>query len=351
MIGYYIHHHGMGHLRRAQAIAAFLPAGSVTGLSTLPRPAGWQGGWVQLEPDNTSAAPRSVDANGFLHWVPARDPGMRARMAQLSAWIQDTDPAVIVADVSVEAALLARLHGVPVVTVALPGVRTDRPHTIGFGVSDALIAAWPPEAPKMLHTDEDVPVQAVGAISGIPVREGRAPGPVSRVLVLGGSGGGGMDDAALNDARSQTSGVEWLPLGTTAGNRTADPLPYLAAADLVVTHAGQGALADVAAVGVPAVVVPQDRPYREQATTAEALAGMDVPVIVSSGFARQDWAAVLEAAARLDGRKWTVWNDGEGAERAARVIAQTAGITALPAGRGLRGGLPSAAAARSGAGA
>jgi len=333
MIGYYIHHHGMGHLRRAQAIAAFLPPGSVTGLSSLPRPADWQGSWVQLEPDNTSPAPRSVGANGHLHWVPARDPGLRARMAQLSGWIQDTDPAVLVADVSVEATLLARLHGVPVVTVALPGVRDDRAHTLGFGVSDAVIAAWPAGTPQMLHTNADLPagLQAVGAISGIPVQPGRAPGPVSRVLVLGGAGGGGMDDAALAGARNQTPGVEWVPLGTNPGNRSADPLPHLLAADLVITHAGQGALADVAAAGIPAVVVPQDRPYQEQATTGQALAGMDLPVIVSPGFARRDWPAVLETAAQLDGRKWKAWNDGKGAERAARIIAKTAGITA-PAG-------------------
>lgn len=346
MIGYYIHHHGMGHLRRAHAIAAALPPGSVTGLSSLPRPGNWQGGWVQLEPDNTSDAPRSVDANGNLHWVPARDPGLRARMAQLSAWIQETDPAVLVADVSVEAALLARLHGVPVVTVALPGVRTDRAHTLGFGISDAVIAAWPAEAPRMLETDGAQPdLHAVGAISGIPLQPGRAPGPVSRVLVLGGAGGGGMDDAALADARNQTPGVEWLPLGTKSHNRSADPLPHLLSADLILTHAGQGALADVAAAGIPAVVVPQDRPHQEQAATGGALAGMDLPVILSPGFARPDWAAVLEAAASLDGRKWAAWNDGRGAERAAQVIARTAGITASPGTSANREDVPAGAEA------
>lgn len=328
MIGYYIHHHGMGHLRRAQAIAALLPPGSVTGLSSLPRPADWTGPWVQLEPDNSSPAPQDVDANGQLHWVPVRDPGLRARMAQLSAWIQDTDPAVLVADVSVEAALLARLHGVPVVTVALPGVRVDRPHTLGFGVSDAVIAAWPVEAGQMLHAGHEVlaRLQPVGAISRLPVQPGRPPGKISRVLVLGGAGGGGMDDAALADARNQTPGVKWIPLGTNPGNRSADPLPHLLAADLVLTHAGQGALADVAAAGIPAVVVPQDRPHQEQAATGRALAALDLPVIVSRGFARGDWADLLKSAAKLDGRKWAGWNDGAGASRAAKVIAEVAGI-------------------------
>ncbi|MFZ3415329.1 glycosyltransferase [Arthrobacter sp. 3Tela_A] len=333
MIGYYIHHHGLGHLRRAQAIAAVLPAGGVTGLSSLPRPADWAGPWTQLEPDNSSDSPRDVDANGHLHWVPARDPGLRARMAQLSAWIQETDPAVLVADVSVEAALLARLHGVPVVTVALPGVRLDRAHTLGFGVSDAVIAAWPAAAERMLHAGAEVleRLQPVGAISRLPVQSGRLPGRIARVLVLGGAGGGGMDDAALADARAQTPGVQWIPLGTRPGNRSANPLPHLLAADLVLTHAGQGALADVAAAGIPAVIVPQERPHREQATTGQALAAMDLPVIVSQGFARRDWAAVLESAAKLDGRKWAAWNDGAGAARAARIIAGVAGIRTLPA--------------------
>lgn len=328
MIGYYIHHHGMGHLRRAQAIAALLPSGSVTGLSSLPRPADWTGPWVQLEPDNSAAGPQKVDANGHLHWVPLRDPGLRARMAQLSVWIQETDPAVLVADVSVEAALLARLHGVPVVTVALPGVRADRAHALGFGVSDAVIAAWPATAGQMLHAGPEVleRLQPVGAISRLPVQPGRPPGKISRVLVLGGAGGGGMDDAALDDARNQTPGVEWVPLGTNPGNRSADPLPHLLAADLVLTHAGQGALADVAAAGIPAVVVPQDRPHQEQATTGRALAALDLPVIVSRGFARRDWAGLVESAAELDGRKWTLWNDGAGAGRAAAVIAGIAGI-------------------------
>ena len=327
MIGYYIHHQGMGHLRRAQAIAAELPPGSVTGLSSRPRPEGWTGHWVQLDRDDTSTDPRGVDAGGHLHWVPVHDAGLRSRTARLAGWILDAAPAALVADVSVEAAVLARLHGVPVVTVALPGTREDPAHALGYGISDAVIAAWPPQAGNMLRSADSVldRVEPVGAISGLPVQPGRAPGPVSRVLVLGGAGGGGMADAEIDSARRQTPGVAWEALGTTAGNRTSDPLPHLLSASLVVTHAGQGALADVAAAGVPALVVPQERPHEEQLTTGRALAAMpDLPVIVSDSYSRQDWAAVLEAAALLDGRNWSAWNDGRGAARAAQIITRVA---------------------------
>jgi hypothetical protein len=336
MIGYYIHHQGMGHLRRAQAIAAHLPAGSVTGLSSLPRPAGWNNPWIRLERDDAAPAPVSADANGLLHWVPLHDAGLRERMGQLSAWIRETAPAALVADVSVEVAVLARLHGVPVVSVALPGLRGDPAHTLGFGISDAVVAAWPAAAPDMLVTSDDgvrgklVPV---GAISGLPVQPGRAPGPVTRVLVLGGAGGGGMQDADIEDARRQTPGVDWVALGTHSGNRAPDPLPHLLNASLVVTHAGQGAVADAAAAGVPAVIVPLERPHQEQVTTGRALSRMPgLPVIVAGTFAQGNWAQVLAAAEKLDGRGWTAWNDGQGAARAAQVIAGVAARKPVPAG-------------------
>ncbi|MDN3483627.1 glycosyltransferase [Arthrobacter sp. APC 3897] len=336
MIGYYIHHQGMGHLRRAQAIAAHLPAGGVTGLSSLPRPAGWNNPWIRLDRDDTGPEPASVDANGRLHWVPLHDAGLRERMGQLSAWLREAAPAALVTDVSVEAAVLARLHGIPVISVALPGQRGDSAHTLGFGISDAVISAWPPEAPDMLAVSGDWvsgKLFPVGAISGIPVQPGRPPGPVTRVVVLGGAGGGGMNDAAIEDARRQTPGVDWVALGTNPENRTSDPLPHLRDASLVVTHAGQGAVADAAAAGVPAVIVPLERPHQEQVTTGRALSRMPgLPAIVSPAFARSDWAQVLAAAAQLDGRGWSVWNDGKGASRAARVIADVA--AAIPAAAG-----------------
>ena len=50
MIGYYVHHQGRGHLSRLQAVAAHLNT-PVVGLSSLARPVGWDGDWVQLRRD------------------------------------------------------------------------------------------------------------------------------------------------------------------------------------------------------------------------------------------------------------------------------------------------------------
>ena len=122
MIGYYVHHVGTGHLNRAREVAR-VAGTAVTGLSSLPAPDDWPGEWVQLERDDAGASDgsaRDPSAGGRLHWVPLGDTGLRQRMASLSSWIEHARPDVLVSDVSVEVTLLARLHGVRVVSVVMP---------------------------------------------------------------------------------------------------------------------------------------------------------------------------------------------------------------------------------------
>jgi len=331
MIGYYIHHHGRGHLHRAVAIAAALGQ-PVTGLSSLPRPDEWAGDWVRLPLDlpgegGDADALRDVGANGRLHWVPLGVAGLRERMAAISAWIGAARPAVIVTDVSVEVSVLARLHGVPVVSVALPGERGDDAHRLGFDVSTAIIAAWPPEAGGMvtgLSLDAVARLHPVGAISRFPRREAGAARTPRRVLVLAGAGGDGFGVAAIAAARAAAPEWEWEHLGGSSGRWSDDPREALSAADVVITHAGQNALADVAAARRPAIVVPQTRPHDEQRTTARVLSAGHWPALLHDHLPEDEWPGLLARAAALGGEGWRSWNDGLGAERAAAVITDVA---------------------------
>lgn len=338
MIGYYIHHQGRGHLNRALAIVAELDQ-PVTGLSSQPRPVGWIGDWVELPRDDASVDPRDVDASARLHWVPLHDPGLRDRMARLSRWIADSRPRVIVVDVSVEVTLLARLHGVPVISVALPGVRADEAHRLGYDISTALIAAWPQEAEGMitgLTSTARRRLNCVGAISRFGSRaDARHPSPgpeVSRrVLLLGGAGGSSLDAATIAQARAATPEWHWTVLGGRGGLWVEDPWSQICSADVVVTHAGQNALADVAAARRPAIVIPEERPHEEQVTTASVLAGSSRwPALVRQNFPETGWPALLEEAAGLDGDLWERWNDGLGARVAAAVIHRELSHAAFP---------------------
>lgn len=321
MIGYYVHHHGRGHLSRATAIAAALDR-PVTGLSTLPAPPDWPGDWLQLPADDPEGAAIDPDAHGRLHWVPLDHPGLRARMARIAQWIDEHRPEAIVVDVSVEVALLARLHGVPVVTIAMPGRRTDPAHELGFAIATEIIGAWPPEAAPLRGAPElGARMHAVGAISRftptvpLPPTDGRR-----RVVVLGGAGGDTFTADAVARAREDAPDWQWTHLGAN-GSWTDDPWSALLDASVVVTHAGESAIAEVAAARRPAIVIPQERPHDEQRCTAAVLDDERWPALVQPQWPTTGWPALLERAAALDAGAWHAWNDGRGAERAAAVIA------------------------------
>ena len=118
MIGYYVHHQGQGHRRRATAVARELRV-PVTGLGTGDAPEGWPGEWVSLAPDDDPEVKdpeyADVTAGDVLHWVPRHHPGLLERHRQIVEWLTTERPSLVVVDVSVEVTLLVRLCGIPVV--------------------------------------------------------------------------------------------------------------------------------------------------------------------------------------------------------------------------------------------
>lgn len=328
MIGHYVHHHGSGHLHRALTIAPHLP-GPVTGLSSLPRPDGWHGDWIQLPRDDAGQAYDRFDvtAGGRLHWVPPHDDGLRRRTHLLSEWMDRVRPEALLVDQSVEVTLAARLHGLPVIGFTAPGRRDDPAHALGFDVCSALVGAWPegctdamlPGVPERIRRR----FTAVGGCSRFPVAglevksrhtEGRR-----RVVVIAGDGGDSFSAPALERARASTPDWEWTVLSRRLGTWHPDPAALLTEADVAVIHAGQNSVAEVAATRVPAVVVPQPRPFDEQVTTATVLRE-GWPALVVDTLPDVGWSDILEQAASLDGAAWQGWCDGRAAERVAALV-------------------------------
>ena len=340
-VGYYVHHVGLGHARRAAGLAEELRRHcglDVVGLSTLPRPAGWVGGWVTLPPDEV-ADPCDPSPGGRLHWAPRDHARTRERAAALSRWIAEAKPAAMISDVSVEVTLLARLHGVPVVAVALPGDRADAAHLLGFEVADAVVGFWPTAVTREVLTTSPAVLRRVvavgghslldaeGCAAGIDVAD-RAGGDRS-VVALSGRGGEAWSASQLAAVRAATEpeGWSWTVLGE--GSWVDDPREALRGADVVVTHAGQNAIADIAALRRPAVVVPAERPHREQRRTGEALAVGDWPVAVLPSLDHvvpAGWPALLDRVSLLPAHGWDRWCDGRAPQRFAQVVADVAGV-------------------------
>lgn len=328
MIGMYVHHHGSGHLHRAQSVARELDL-PVTGLSSLPCPEGWPGEWVRLPRDDEGGHPDDPSAGGRLHWVPLHDRGLADRMHRMSEWLVAARPRAVVVDSSVEVVLLVRLHGVPVVGVVAPGRRHDAVHRLGLEASTALVAPWPSGWTRRLlpglpdHVRDRV--LAVGAISRFPVGSPRPAAERRRhVALLAGTRGDDFTAELVQSARQQTPHWDWTVMSGVLGRWHPDPHAVIADADVVVTHAGQSALAEVAAARRPAVVVPQPRPYDEQDTTAAVLRE-GWPAVVTDGVPINGWAELLDAAHALDGEGWRAWCDGSAATRLATVVEDVAG--------------------------
>ncbi len=330
MIGYYVHHHGRGHLQRLLAVAEHL-ATPVTGLSSLAAPPGWAGDWVRLRRDDEPPPPGTgaePTARGALHWAPLLDPGLRERMAGLARWVERSAPTLLVVDVSVEVALLGRLLGVPVALMGMLGDRTDPPHRLALDVADVVVAPWP----QGLVPEPDgwrgrtVHVGAFSRFDGRDRGPDRRSGPDGdrRVLVLWGAGGDDVSAAQWADARAATPGWRWTYRTGSAGGTGDDVWPDLLAADVVVVHGGNNAVAEVAAARRPAVVVAQDRPFDEQGHRARVLDAAGIATGLPRWPDASRWPALLLGARARGGGEWSRWSDGAGAARAAAALDEVA---------------------------
>lgn len=338
MIGWYVHHHGWGHMTRMQAIRPHL-GDEVTVFSSLPEPASLppETVWVQLPsdsdavvgPDGVSREAHElgdVTARGTLHWAPLGHPGHQARLAAIAEWVAIHPTSAFVVDVSVEVTILARLLGVPTISVAQPGDRTDAPHRLGYDLADRILAPWAPGTipAKALIGREDR-VRSVGAISrydGRACTEADADADdVRRVLFLGLA----LDPVRLAQTRELLSADGWVVESAGAGSddRIDDVWPLLRRATVVVSAAGQNSIADLAAADARAVVIAQERPFDEQSEMARVLAAHGLARTVAADASPAEVVDSIRRAADTAPR-WDVWQVSGSAARAAAAIEELA---------------------------
>lgn len=331
-VGYYVHHHGAGHLARFRAIAAASPV-HLTPISQLVIEGG-----VQLPSDVPSVATDDPTAGGSLHWAPLDATTATPRLRALVDWFDEARPAAMVIDVSVEAALASRLAGLPTVVVRQHGDRTDRAHRQAYASARRLIAPFP----AALDTSSDADVMAktvhVGFIASPAVASPASGGPVEvgaddAVIVWGTGGGrlsGGHVDAlaAGIDGTVYCAGRDVWPADAppTASNVVdlgwvESPGALLTARPLLVGSVGNNGAALAATARCPFVAVPQPRPFREQHDLAESLVAAGAAAMAPCRPDPVAWAAAVASARRRRDGWSALVDDREGAARAAAVIA------------------------------
>lgn len=338
-IGYYVHHHGDGHRQRALAIARAAPSVFTligTGL------AGRTGGIACLDlPDDRPPGATGFDGRdaegdrpAALHYAPLDHDGVRRRVATLAGWIAAERPALMVVDVSVEIAMLARLAATPTVYVRLSGVRDDPAHVDAFRGARALLAPF--------HCDLDDPatpdwVRAKTRFA--PGLTAVSPPPATlaaeTVLVILGRGGPEGDGEQLAEAARATPDVAWRVIGPVSPPRDppanlsvlgwiADAAAEIASAGVVVGAAGDGVVNAVIAAGRPFIVLPQARPFGEQLSKADRLGALGAAVVLDRWPQPPRWPGLIAAARALAPEALTRLHDADGPARTARFLIATA---------------------------
>ena len=231
---------GEGHVACATAIAAH--CARRCGLSSRPRPAGWDGEWMQLARDDAGdgsrrTRPPAARCTGHRSTIA----GLRQRMARWRSGWRRTRRAGLIVDVSVEVAC-SRADGHPGRRRGLPGDRADVAHRLGYGCGDAIMAPWPGWARAPVTGAQGPRCGAVGAISPLRGPRRRAAthaGPARPRAVWDGAARRCVPSSSTRRS-AETPGWEWTCSGRPfgAGCRT---LAAACRADVVVCHAGQNA--------------------------------------------------------------------------------------------------------------
>ncbi len=338
MIGFYVHHHGRGHLARTTAILDRLDVDAMVMTSLPDVPDQISGARVIRLPPDAAAGAREGDptARGSLHWAPERSFRLRRRAQTMANVLADAELSLLVVDVSVEAVLLARLFGVPSVSVRSHGDRTDRAHRLGYDASYRLLAPFPALL-ESEDTSDDIRERSfyAGFVSGgQPVGDRRTARhklgiedhtPV--LLVVIGAGGHSFDPRQLLSICEALPGWTVVFAGSTTDGIAHERLRlpgwsndlgrWMSACDVVAGHAGANLVAEVAACGRPFVCVPEDRPFNEQRSRAVRLAQLDAAIVLDGWPRPADWLSVVEKSLRLGSATLSALSRKDGAAASA----------------------------------
>lgn len=345
-VAWYVHHHGRGHLSRAQAVLGFMRARPT--VFTSHREAAEALPAIEVRALPMDVGGRSVgDPPHGLHYAPLECAGLRDRMVAMAEWVGVQRPALFVVDVSVEVTLLARLLGVPVAVWRQHGRRDDAAHSLAYGCAETLLAPFP----RWLE-DPDTPPEIAartvytGGFSRFDGLDRRVDGSVEgRVVVMH------SHEVAASLAQAEPD-REVVHLD---GARV--PFGLLCSAEVIVAGAGHNAVMEAAAARRPLLCLPEERPFGEQTRKAELLQRAGVAVVERTTPRGGEWGRLLSEAIALGGEGLGELVDGRGAARAAAHLDALAGggpgqpvrepVSAMASPAGLQSMAPISASSRS----
>jgi len=334
-IGYYVHHHGAGHRHRAAAIRSKVKRAIVLLGTGVDEPD------VDL-PDDRPASGRfdgideAVTRPNALHYAPLDHEGVRLRVAKITNWIAKAEPSLLVVDVSVEVAMLARLTSVPTIYVRLGGERSDPAHLDAFRAATGILAPFHPAFEA--DTTPDWVREKTFYVPGIAAPPVRTEIQPDRILVVFGQGGDPGEGQRIADAARACPQWHWRVIGPAIAVRdppanlemcgwVARPEREIARAAIVVGAAGDGLLGAVMAADKPFICIPEDRPFREQEGSGHGLKSLGAAIVLPEWPAGLIWPRLIEDAIALPAEPRGFLYDPQAALKAAEWLERHADLS------------------------
>lgn len=333
-IGYFVHHQGRGHAERAAAVVNALPAETPVTLFSARDdifPDLSENVSIRVIPSLFEAPADLADrpmldaarTPATLHCAPLGWQTITRAVASITSWFAEAKPSLFITDVSAELAQLARIASIPCVPVLQHGDRTDQGHVAAYESAIGILAPYAPaiEQPDrpewMIRKTHYAPGLGIPAAAGLRAearKELGLPQDAEIVLVVSGGGGNGTPATPLTIGARAEPDVLWLTIGvvehqwheTAPGNLRHlgwidRPALYMAAADRIVSSAGDTTVHMIASAGRPWVVVPEWRYFDEQLWKARMLARAGAAAVREHWPAHAGgWSAAWAEAASLD---------------------------------------------------
>lgn len=336
-LGYYAHHHGSGHCRQIDKLAALLPTEARQQLTvftsltsdTYTFAAIDEAQVVRLPAEDERADDVLAGRAGqywqpaSLHYSPVGNSDIQQRSHKILDTIYQRRIDLMIIDVSVEVAMLCRAASVPYLYVRLPGLRDDEPHLNAFAGALALLAPYPrtlestktPEwiSQKTLYLDfintqqknaqtyQDFIKHLIQLITDEKALSSLLDdkNTSTTVTVIKGYGGHQAIDAKLPELRQLLPHAFIISLGPIDEDKrhyvdiavdVSDVTPFIEHSDYLLMACGLNAVAQAYDYATPLVVLPDDRPHQEQEVMAEAL------IAQGRAFSWQQFKALMTAS-------------------------------------------------------
>ncbi|MGB3775039.1 MAG: hypothetical protein WA951_07245 [Leeuwenhoekiella sp.] len=305
MIAYYAHQHGSGHANCAQLFAEASPEQVIIFTSyAFSFSSGTQVVFLPSEdPDGTAAPSDTYDLPGYLHYSPVGQQSIQQRSAVLLNECIAKDVKLLIIDVSVEIAALARASSIPYAFVRLQGKRSDMAHLEAFRGAVFLLAYYP-EALEMSETPKWVRDKTIylGFLSRFPCLEIETGSKrLDTIAVLSGSGGNLGLTAILPRLfkRFRHSKIDVfgdykeMNISETVqyhGHRS-DIYEYLKNADAIVTSCGLNTISELLHLKKTIIAIAEERPYQEQVCFLEQL--IKEGLVSTTAFAMENSDAAI----------------------------------------------------------